>query len=90
MVERVPSGTAVDLGGSNPSLDTWGRFCTLMIFIIKVQLWQEKKKSTITFIRPQILKMENTMLECTVRITLKMVIWVLGRKPDLKTTGMWW
>ena len=62
MVERVPSGTAVDLGGSNPSLDTWGHFCTLMIFIIKVQLWQEKKKSTITFIRPQILKMATRLL----------------------------
>ena len=55
MVERVPSGTAVDLGGSNPSLDTWGHFCTLMIFIIKVQLWQEKKKSTITFIATRLL-----------------------------------
>ena len=59
MVERVPSGTAVDLGGSNPSLDTWGHFCTLMIFIIKVQRWQEKRKNIITFIRRPILKMEN-------------------------------
>lgn len=34
--------------GFDPRLSPRGRFCTLVIFIIKVQLWQEKKKSTIT------------------------------------------
>lgn len=43
--DRFKPCCSVEREGSSPSLDTEGHFCTLVVVIIKVQLWLENKKN---------------------------------------------